>query len=155
MTPPKDFDLKIATDNEAEDLIRLSTAFFEASPYAKFGVSKKKVAETVHSFVNGNKLELMPIALMHGSKAVGVLAAIANENIFNRRKVCMELIWWVDPEYRGYKQAKMMVDAYEYWAKVKIDAQIVQLVSLEWNDMGKFYTKLGYEKAESAYIKEI
>jgi Acetyltransferases, including N-acetylases of ribosomal proteins len=150
---PETLSLKVATNDEAEDIKQMALAFFEASPYSKYGVDAEKVGVIIQEFLNSDPLEKMLIALMDGDKAVGVLATIAAENIFNRQKLCCELIWWIDPEYRNYGSARKMVQAYEYWAKHKVKAQIIQLISLD--DKDKLYTHLGFTKIEQAYTKEI
>lgn len=145
--------LKIATYAEAQDLKRMSLAFFEASPYKKYGVDENRVDGLVQDFLTSD-LDKLCLCLMSGNTAIGVLAAAATPNLFNNRKACIEIIWWIDPEHRGYGDAKKMVDAYEYWARYKVNAQVIQLVTLD-PALGKLYKRLGFDKAEEAWIKEL
>src|SRR5262245_39885246 len=49
-------------------------------------------------------------------EARGVLAAHAGMHQFAPVKVASEIMWWVDPEYRGGSSVRMLA-AYEEWAR--------------------------------------
>lgn len=131
----------------------MAVSFFESSPYAPLGISVPHVEQLVAQFVAQDILKLC-VCLMDDDRAVGVLGAVAVQNIFNARYSCVEMMWWIDPEKRGYGSAKKMVEVYEYWARHKIDAQVIQLVTLD-PTYSKFYNRLGFVRAEEAYIKEL
>ena len=88
---------------------------------------------------------------MVDGKAVGVLAAIAEQNIFNRDYVAAELMWWVDPAHRKGKAAEKLRQAYEYWAK-HIGCKTCALVDLLGN-LDNYYKRKGYERREASYLK--
>jgi RimJ/RimL family protein N-acetyltransferase len=146
-------ELKIATKDDAPAIMRMALAFFQASPYKKYGVDEARVKELVNQFVRKCSTRLC-LCLWDGDKCVGVLGAVAVQNIYNTRYTCIELMWWIDPEHRGLGQAKSMVDAYEYWARHKIKAQSINLVTLD-PALGKLYNRLGFEKKEESYSKEL
>lgn len=131
----------------------MAKAFFEASPYAPLGIEEGHVRQLVDQFTQ-QVVDKLCVCLMDGEKAVGVLGAVAAKNIFNSRYSCVEIMWWIDPEYRGYQSARKMVELYEYWATHKIKAQAIQLITLD-PSYGAFYKRMGFSKKEEAYIKEL
>lgn len=145
--------LKLAKPEDSEDLKRMSLSFFHESPYAKYGVSEERIDNIIQDFTKTDTTKLCLLS-MEGDKAVGVLAAIAAPNLYNFRQGCFEVIWWVDPPYRTYKRTYEIIEAYVYWGRNIVKAQTIQLVTLS-PKLHKLYTKLGFSKAEEAYIQEL
>ncbi len=83
----------------------------------------------------------------------GMIAGRLDKFPFGDLLVTSEVAWWVDPEQRKLGLGKELVDAYEYWAKLK-GAKICVMSALD-DDLGKFYEKKGYELYERAYMKVI
>lgn len=145
--------LKLVTEQEREAVVRMATDFFNASPYQKYGVDTEEVNTLITAFINERSEKICPV-LMVNNNPVGLLAALSAKNIFNKKKVTAELIWWIDPDYRNFRHSTLMLDAYEYWAKEVVHAQIIQLVCLD-DKLHKLYTRRGFVRAENAYMKEI
>lgn len=127
--------------------------FAYASPYRKYGIDGEVVAEAVKGYLEDTQNKTCLI-LRVNKEPHGILAAICAPNMFNRYSICVENIWWIDPEYRNFKYSRLMLDAYEYWARTIKKAQIVQMVSLDDN-LHNLYTRRGFVRAENAYIKEL
>lgn len=144
--------LKIGTIEDLSEVIRLSMAFFEASPYSKLGVSDNRVRDLCATFLRGDADKLC-LLLVDGDQVLGCIAAVAVQNIFNDRWSTIEQMWWIDPEHRGLGNANQMLEAYEYWATYKVNAQVIQLVNLVNLPLDKLYTRRGYEKHEEAWLK--
>jgi hypothetical protein len=84
-------------------------------------------------------------------KPVGILAATAEPMLFNKTKIACELIWWIEPEFRRSRAAEKMRQAYEFWAK-KVGCTSCSVVDHE-DTLDKYYTRKGYERRETAYLK--
>jgi RimJ/RimL family protein N-acetyltransferase len=145
--------LKLITEDELADTVRMAVDFFHASPYKPYGVDEAEVTALAAQFLNRPK-DKTCFLLMVNDEPHGMLAAISAKNIFNKFKTCAELVWWIDPEYRNFKYSTLMLDAYEYWAKEVIGAQLIQMVCLD-DKLHNLYTRRGYAKAENAFVKEI
>lgn len=68
-----------------------------------------------------------------------------------------ELAWYVEPEFRGTSVAIKLMKMYELEAIERGCKEIgmVCLESLNPEGTGKIYEKLGYNKHETHYIKEV
>ena len=72
-------------------------------------------------------------------------------------KLCSELAWYVEPEYRGKMVALRLLKQYEAKA-IELGAKQIGMVAinaLSPKSTGDIYLKLGYNVAETHYIKEI
>lgn len=70
-------------------------------------------------------------------------------------RVCSELAWYVEPEFRGSKVAIKLIREYEKEALSRgcDKINLVALESLTPDKVGNIYKKLGYNKLENHYIK--
>lgn len=143
--------LRIATRQDFEYIKRLALDFFYASPYQPLGVSEKRVEDLIENFLQADIKDNV-LLLWCDPEPVGVLAALANTNLFNEQRIAGEVIWWIDPKYRRSPAAKEMLGAYEYWWKNVAKCQIGTVVDLMGN-LDKYYTKKGYSRRETVYIK--
>ena len=57
------------------------------------------------------------IAFNGEDKAVGYLAASSSRPYHTHRRVAVQDMWYVLPQYRGARAAIMLADAYEEWAR--------------------------------------
>lgn len=131
--------------------------FAEHSPYAHLGVDEEKTYETVNAFLSAPKEERIIILAIVDDKPVGMLAGMISELLINRMKIASEVMWWMDPEYRGSRVSLELLDAYEFWA-TKCGANVIQLSTVETEQaerIGKLYNRRGYKLTERGYIKDI
>ena len=140
----------LGTQEHFDDIKRMSMDFFYASPYSELGVSEDRVEELIQLFLD-SKVKDRIILLWVKEKPVGILAATAETNIFNRFRFAGELIWWIDPEHRTGRAASEMLKAYEYWAR-QAGCQSAALVDLMGN-LDNYYKRKGYERRETSYLK--
>ncbi|RKD61562.1 GNAT family N-acetyltransferase [Rhizobium sp. WW_1] len=84
--------------------------------------------------------------------ARGVLAAQANMHPFAPLKFATEIMWWIDPAFRGYAAVKMLA-AYEAWA-LQRDCQYSSIVGLGSEPAPtNLYLRRGYEPVETHFLK--
>lgn len=139
-----------AAGPEDEDLVlSLALDFKKNSHYRDEPLDLQKFRELVRSFCQSDRTER--IAILSGD--TGVLAAATVEKFWSYEKVATEFMFWITPEARGFKKAKELIAAYEYWAK-KVGASTIQLVSLN-PSLDKMYTRWGYRPVEYAYLKDV
>lgn len=86
-----------------------------------------------------------------------VVGMIAPSFLNPNRLQCSELAWYVEPEFRGTSTAIKLMKLYE---KEGLDRgcneiSMVALERLNPEATGKIYKRLGYNKLEDHYIKEI
>lgn len=84
--------------------------------------------------------------------AQGVLVAEAGPHPFGPFKVASELIWWIEPSFRG-RFATAMIAQYETWAKGQ-GCSFAHLVGLgEDPAAGRLYQRRGFRAAERHFVK--
>lgn len=83
----------------------------------------------------------------------GFLAGITHNFLLGPHRMAVELGWYVQPEYRGEKIGKALIDGFENWAEV-MDCKLITMVSID-EEMGKYYEKRGYKLYERSYMKEL
>lgn len=143
--------LKLGGYEDYDDIKRMALAFFQASPYAPLGVDEARVEGLIEAFLDAPKEDKIVILWIADNRPVGILAGTAETNIFNWSRFACELMWWIDPDHRRTKAAEEMRSAYEFWAQ-KVQCQACSLVDVMGN-LDKYYTRKGYDRRETAYLK--
>lgn len=146
------YSLKLPTEEDFPDLLRMAREFALASPYKDYEIDDAKIAETVQQLLTSPSSILIVLTFAGGN--VGVLAGTVTEFLFNRDKIASEIVWWVDPAHRNAKSLDLL-KAYEYWAKHKMGCRLITLSSLDDKRLERLYRLRGYRKTEEAFIKEI
>jgi GNAT superfamily N-acetyltransferase len=93
------------------------------------------------------------LCLVHESDGIarGVLAAVAAPHHLAPVKVASEIIWWIDPDWRGRAAMKMLA-AYEQWA-VDRGCQYVGMVGLGADPaVSTLYARRGYQAVERHFL---
>lgn len=87
---------------------------------------------------------------------VGVLGAVAVDDLFTGRKYCHELFWFVAPDLRGRPEVGGgLLTVYEAFARAS-GASVVRLTALSHlreEAVGRLYSRRGYLKRESHWEK--
>jgi hypothetical protein len=83
--------------------------------------------------------------------ARGVLAAVAAPHHLAPVMVASEIIWWIDPAWRGLAATRMLA-AYEQWA-VECECQFIGMVGLGADPaVSKLYARRGYQAVERHFL---
>jgi len=86
--------------------------------------------------------------------AVGVLAAHAAPPMLAPVKAAHEIMWWIDPDYRG-QAASRMLHAYETWARSR-GCVFIHMVGLGCDPVtSRLYERHGYRAAERHFMKPL
>jgi hypothetical protein len=154
---PATLSLKLATLEDAPVLERMSIEFFHKSPQAYLGCDEDKIKEIVQTFITGDKTAFITVCLVKNEEVVGVLAALAAEMLFNRKKITSEAVLWIDEAHRSPRGFKMLREAYEFWAaKIKsAKCQVGHQTDPESMRVAPLYKRAGYRLEEMVYVKDI
>jgi len=148
--------LKIADYTDVPELKRMSLLFKENSPYKDFPVDEDKVEQLILSLIGAGPKDCVVLLSIIEDKPVGMVAGLSREWIFSKEKHATEIVWWVDPEYRG-EAGKELQEAFVFWAN-KGGCKYLHMTLLENKDktkMKKLYEKQGFKLFEQAWVKEI
>ncbi len=86
--------------------------------------------------------------------ARGVLAAVAAPHHLAPVMLASEIIWWIDPDWRGIAAAEMLC-AYENWA-IERKCRYAGMVGLGADPaVSKLYTRRGYQAIERHFLKPL
>lgn len=90
-------------------------------------------------------------------RIVGVLAALLHPCLFRGDTVATEAFWFVEPEYRCGFGGGRLFQTFLHWAR-EVGAKKVQtghVVNSIDVDLNDFYTRQGFRKLETIYVKEL
>jgi len=65
-----------------------------------------------------------------------------------------ELMWWVEPAWRGSSAGPKLLRSLESWARQKGVRWIKMIAPVE-SDVGKYYERIGYAALETSYLKRL
>lgn len=146
--------LKLATESDWPEVLRMSKAFHSFSPYQGIPFQETKVRKIFDRYLE-DPTKIIVILGIKDSQTVGVIVGVIDELYFSEVLTAGEIIWWVDPPERRTRLSKNLFDAFEYWGR-KMGAKFLSCVNTsDTTDLARFYVKNGYHLAESNYIKEI
>jgi GNAT superfamily N-acetyltransferase len=145
-------ELRVAKPEDFDIVYDMALKFINQTVYKEY-LNEEVFKPLVKTFVEGSP-DSIGIVAMDGDKPVGMIGGMVNYFIFGGVKLCSEVAWWVEPEYRKTGVGKDLIDALEYWAK-NIDCRFVTLSALDKDYLPKFYEKIGYDFAEISYMKKV
>lgn len=84
----------------------------------------------------------------------GIFAATIQPHFFSLELCAQELVWWVDPSYRGRGAVKMLAD-YEAWARSK-GCHAINMVGLGGDPVTtRLYERHGFTAQERHFLKRL
>ena len=152
--------IAVAAQKDIPEILEACKSFFNASQYGETSkFNERYVLETIHSLVHGKKEQgVILLSRNEQNECTGLLGALKSILPFSGESVACELVWWVYPEYRKGRHGLILFKAFEYWcehiAKVK-KIQVSNLDSINPDVMENIYKKFGYNKYETAWMKDI
>ena len=153
--PTQDYNLKIGTLEDFDDIKRICLDFYKTSIYSEYGHDEDKINTIIGEFIYDPANRIIILGLLE-SKPIALLAASVQPIIFSKAKVATEVLWWVDKEHRQSRVGVKLIEAFEYWAKEVANADYLQLCTLngEYSEkVGNYYERRGYTLSEKAYLK--
>lgn len=144
--------IRLARKDDVFDILVLAKEFSKEAP-ASHKWSKDKTEQFLDVAID-NELSTVIILEVDG-EIVGAIVGLLNEMYMSQTKVATELAWFVSKDYRGSKGSLMLVKEFEVWAKSRgadylCMGDIHGITTLE-----KLYTRLGFKKCETTYMKEV
>ena len=85
----------------------------------------------------------------------GAIVGVLTEMFMSNKVTATEVAWFVNKKARGSYASIKLVKTFESWAKKKGADYVVMGDIKGISDLKKLYNKLGYESAETTYMKEL
>jgi len=144
--------IREASEEDIFDILILAREFSRESPVTHKWDKEKTEHFILAALQNTNTTIFV---LEEDNEIVGAIVGLLNEMYMSQTLVATELAWFVSKEYRGKKGSLMLMTTFENWAKENgadytCMGDIHGITTLE-----KLYTKKGYSKCETTYMKEV
>jgi hypothetical protein len=148
------YNVEIAQpDVDLDRLVVLGRNCGKNSPYGDVGMDD----DFTRRFFQGclSQPQMRVFILKCDKEIVGFLiGTVTNYHpLFFKSPCAAEMGWWVEPEHRGKKSLDLLFH-YMTWAKDQ-GCKFVTSADLPNLDLGPMYTRLGFKKAETAYMMEL
>lgn len=146
-------NLRLATKDDINIIVEFASKFHSTTPYSNLSFDRDKVTLFVNSLID-NKDKAAIILYIVDSIPVGCLIGYIEENMFGIELTSLELMLWVEEEYRG-KDSWELLNAYEYWSKLKgcSSCCVSSLEGIIGDKLDKKYKDMGYNPIERTYMK--
>lgn len=123
------------------------------------GFDQDSFIKTLIGVVNGLHGHPGAVFVMEATgKVVGAVGMVSAPKWFNHSILqAQEMFWWVDEDHRGSRDSFRLFKRVEQWAD-EIGAQEIVVAStakIEPERFERFYRKLGYERRDIYYLKEL
>lgn len=139
-----------ATLDDTDAICRMASSFIKAYFDGKIADNSEQVRQLARDMMQGGERLLLLHDSGHG--ADGMIAMFIFKHPISGERIAGELAWWVDPQVRGSAGIALMKRA-EEWARTSGAIRIQMVAPNE--RVGEFYRRVGYDKVETTYTKEI
>lgn len=143
--------IRPATNDDVPAMVALGDRFNRETPYAAhFAWNPEAMRQCAEQMIaSENALVLVVEAV---GAVVGMLGALLFTHPLSGERTVSEVFWWVNPEQRG-GGIRLMRQA-ERWATEQ-GATRMLMIAPDGTDVGRVYTKLGYQPLETSYQRSL
>ena len=145
-------EIRTATPDDVFDILILAKEFSKEAPKSHKWDKEKTELFLLSAFQNDN----MEIFVIDADGEIeGALVGLISELYMSHTVQATELAWFVSKDYRGKPSSIRLIKAFEKWAKDR-GANQVGMGDIEGiSNLENLYNRLGYEKSETVYLKEL
>lgn len=143
--------IRVAQDSDRLAILDMCRKFHTESG-VKLTFNQAVAISTIDQVIASN--DALALVLDLDEAIRGIFAAAIVPNMFSIERCSHELMWWVDPSYRGRGALKMLTE-YEAWAKAK-GCAAVNMVGLGADPATtRLYERCGYIAQERHFLKRL
>ena len=144
--------IREATEQDIFDILILAKEFSKEAPKTHKWNKEKTEAFCQAAIQNTNTTILV---LEEDDEIVGAIVGLLNEMYMSQTIIATELAWFVSKDYRGKRGSIILLKPFEEWAKQN-NADYVCMGDINGiNSLESLYTRMGYSKCETTYMKEV
>ena len=145
-------EIRTATPDDVFDILILAKEFSKEAPQSHKW-NKEKTEQFILSALQNTNMTIFVIDV--DGEIEGALVGLLSELYMSYTVQATELAWFVSKDYRGKPASLKLIKAFEKWAK-ESGANQVGMGDIEGiSSLEKLYSRLGYERAETVYLKEL
>lgn len=125
-----------------------STSFAATMPFHLESILEHYIALLTHGAVFVGE---------HEGKAIGMMGVMVHPFELNTNYlICSERMWWVEPEHRRSLLGQMMQQAMHEFAKASgCSREVMAMLDTSPPELESYYISQGYQKTETAFVREI
>ena len=142
--------IRVATPADMPRIIEMGMRSIDIGPYKDEVKNPEQAAQTAASVMGSNGRILLA---EEDGKVVGLFGFIIYPHFYTGRTTAIELMWYVEPEYRQGFTAIALLRAAQRMAK-EMGAEKMQC-SAPTEEVGRAYEMVGYTKLEVAYQRTL
>jgi N-acetylglutamate synthase-like GNAT family acetyltransferase len=142
--------IREATERDIPRIVEMGSRSLREGPYSAEIDNPEQTAETALQVVQGAGKVLLA---EENNKVVGLLGFIVNNHFYTGERTAVELMWYVEPEFRKSWTAVALLRRGHAVAK-EMGAKKMQCAA-PTEEVGKAYEALGYSKLEVAYQRTL
>lgn len=152
MLKTQESKIRVATPDDVFDILILAKEFSKEAP-SSHKWNKEKTEQFILSALQNTNMTIFVIDV--GGEIEGALVGLLSELYMSHTVQATELAWFVSKDYRGKPASIRLMKAFEKWAK-ESGANQVGMGDIEGiSSLENLYNRLGYERAETVYLKEL
>lgn len=152
MQETQESKIRTATPDDVFDILILAKEFSKEAPKSHKW-NKDKTEQFILSALQNTNMTIFVIDV--GGEIEGALVGLLSELYMSHTVQATELAWFVSKNYRGKPASIRLMKAFEKWAKER-GADQVGMGDIEGiSSLENLYNRLGYERAETVYLKEL
>lgn len=126
---------------------------FAGEEYARFLTADPvHLAALTRQFIDSPDVAVLVVDPSVGP-LTGMMAMTMYVHPMSQERVATEVVWWMEPEARGSKDALRLLRASEAWARTN-GASRLQMIA-PTDHVGQFYERLGFSKVETHYQRSL
>lgn len=141
--------IRIAREEDLDNLNRMALEAIRKAAYA-FISDQGRVVTVIKHFLQESTDKSIIFVDEEGH---GMIAGMIVPFAYGIEDQAIELLWWVDEEYRLTGIGRELLEGFEVWAASR-GARIVTMVSID-DHVGRYYEKQGYTLCERTYMKDL
>ena len=148
--------IRPATLEDAPALIEVLAAMHCESAYAFLPFDRGKVADEIRACVTNPESQCGFVAQCD-ARIIGVLGGYLGEYFFCRERVASDMVFYVEPSFRGTLVPFRLVRAFREWARARGAAELCLGISTDVHPerTGKFYELMGLKFVGGNYKQRL
>ena len=154
--------IRTATMDDIPQIVEMAKRFYPLSPYpAIYGDMPESQAAglvivALQGFAEAGIVPGVMLVAEHDGKLIGMLCAHIDPATFTPAVIAAELVWWMEPEFRGGMSAVRLVRAAEGDARAK-GATVFNMCILSTSppEAAELLKMLGYAPSHTVVTKRL
>lgn len=143
--------IRTADPSDMDGLVTMARHFIASTEYGtQIPDDEAHCRRVIEQLLGGGGVVV--VAERDGTLA-GMIGGLVYQHFLTTRITATEAFWWVEPNARGARIAKDLLEAFAAWATDR-GAAVIELGSRH-EKLDRFYARLGYRAVERVFQKEV